>query len=124
MQIKQFTLTTDGAIVVNTTAVAFAQTGSGTTYTAGTGVTISGATIAVDTAVVVRKFAANIGDASATSFTLTHNLGTLDVQVTARLVSTGEQVLLDNIAATTNTVTIGTFGTAPTSGQYRIIIQA
>lgn len=121
---KQFTLTTDGAIVVGTTAVAFAQTGAGTTYVQGTGISISGSTIAIDTTVVVRKYAANIGDGTATSFTLTHNFGTLDVQVTVRLISTGEQVLVDNVAATTNTVTIGVFATAPTSNQYRVIVQA
>jgi hypothetical protein len=72
---SQWRLTTDGAITLGTTGLTFAQIGAGTTYTQGTGITIDGNTVAVDTAVVVRKFAATVG--GATTAAVTHNLGTL-----------------------------------------------
>lgn len=120
----QWTMTTNAPITLGTTSLAFAQTGQGTTYVQGTGISITGGTIAIDTTVTVRKYAVDIGNGSLTSFTITHNLGTIDVQVTVRMNSTGEQVLIDNIAATINTVTIGAFATAPTTNQYRVIVQA
>lgn len=119
---KQFTLTTDAPITLGTTSLTFAQTGSGTTYTQGTGISISGSTISLDTAVAARRYSTAIGDGTATSFTVTHNLNTVDVVVMVRLASTGEQVLIDNNAATVNTVTIGTFTTAPTANQYRVTV--
>jgi phage-related tail fiber protein len=48
---KQFTLTTNGPITVGTTALTWAVSGAGTTYTQGNGITISGSTISVDPAV-------------------------------------------------------------------------
>lgn len=115
-------MTTDAPITLGTTVLVWAQTGGGTSYTAGTGVTITGGVIAADPAVVVRKAAATIGDGTATTLTVTHNLNTLDVQVVVREVSTGAQVLVDNVANGVNTVQL-TFGTAPTTGQYRVTVQ-
>lgn len=119
---SQWNMTTDGPITLGTTALVWAQVGGGTSYTAGNGIGISGGVISVDTAVVARKYAANVGDGSATTITVTHNLNTLDVTVTVREVSTGAQVLVDNVANGVNTVQL-TFGTAPSSGQYRVIVQ-
>lgn len=118
-----WTMTTDGPITLGTTSLVFTQTiGTGTTYTAGTGITISAGVVSIDTAVVTRKVSATIGDGTATTISVTHNLNTLDVQVTVREVATGAQVLTDNVANGVNTVQI-TFATAPTSGQYRVIVQ-
>jgi len=69
-----------------------------------------------------KGYAQNFGDAAATTFTITHNLGTLNVLVMIRLNSTGEQVMMDNIAATINTVTLAPAGAVPTLNQYNIII--
>lgn len=119
---QQWVLTTDAPITLGTTPLVFAQVGAGTTYSAGTGISIAGSVISVDPAVVVRKAAATIGDGTATTFSVTHNLNTLDVQVCVREVSTGAEVLVDNTANGVNTVQV-TFGTAPTTGQYRVTVQ-
>lgn len=121
-QNSQWTLSTDGTIVVGTTALTFIQTGGSGSYVAGSGMTLTGNTFAIDTAVVTRKYATNIGDGTATSFTITHNLGTLDVQVTVREISTWEQVLVPNKASSTSQCVVE-FGVAPASNAYRVIVQ-
>lgn len=119
---KIFSLTTNGAITLGTTALTFATTGAGTTYTQGTGISISGSVIAIDTAVVTRKASANVGDGSATSIAVTHSLGTLDVQVQVYEVATGATVECDVTRNSTSQVTLG-FAVAPTSNQYRVVVQ-
>jgi len=119
---SQWRLTTNDAIVVGTTALTFAQIGAGSSYTQGTGINISGNVIAIDTAVVTRKASANVGDGSATSISVTHNLGTLDVQVQVYEVATGDTVECDVRRTNTNQITLG-FAVAPTSNQYRVIVQ-
>lgn len=116
--------TTDAPITIGTTAIVFTQIGgSSQSYTAGAGITITSGVIAADTTVVARKYAAAIGDGTSTTLTVTHNLNTADILVTVRLVSTGEQVMVDNVANSVNTVQI-TFGAAPTAGQYRVTVHA
>lgn len=115
--------TTDAPITPDTTALIWMQVGgSGAAYTAGNGLSLSANQFSIDPAVVTRKFAADIGDGSATTLSVTHNLNTLDVQVQVRLKSTGEQVLVDNVANGVNTVQL-TFGTAPAAGAYRVLVQ-
>lgn len=118
---QQWFQTTDAPITIGTTALVFAQVGGGASYTAGNGITITGGVIAIDTAVAARKSSATIGDGTATTLTVTHNLNTIDVIVSVREVSTGAQVLVDNVANAVNTVQL-TFGTAPTTGQYRVTV--
>ena len=113
--------TADAPITLGTTALTFTQVGGGAAYTAGNGITINGGAIAVDTSVVARKASTTIGDGTATTLTVTHNLGTLDVVVSVRAVATGEQVLVDNLANSANTVQL-IFGTAPGVGQYRVTV--
>lgn len=119
---SQWFMTTDAPITIDTTSLVWAKVGGGASYTAGNGITISGGVVAVDPAVVTRKAAATIGDGGATSITVTHNLGTLDVTVTVRDVITGAQVLVDNAATGSNQIQL-TFGTPPSVGQYRVIVQ-
>lgn len=131
-------LTNSGAITTGTTALSFAQFGAATSYTPGNGISITGNTIAavpapsggltvsasglaVDTAVVARKFAQTVGDGTSTSIAVTHNLGTQDVQVAVRLLSTNAWELVDWVATNTTTVTL-TFGTAPATGTYRVAV--
>lgn len=71
-------------------------------------------------------YSETIGDGTATSFTITHNLGTRDiVGVVRQVASPYEQVYASDIikAATTNTATIDFgAGNAPTSNQFRVTI--
>ena len=69
----------------------------------------------------IKKFAVNIGDGSATSYTVTHNLASLDVAVTVFANSGGDEVITDVTHATTNTLTV-VFATAPASNAYRVVV--
>jgi hypothetical protein len=91
---------------------------------AGAGIQVLTNTVAIDTAVVVTKYAANVGDGSATSYTITHNLGTRDVIVSVYEASGSyAEVICDVNHATTNTITL-LFSVAPTSNQYRVVVHA
>ena len=70
----------------------------------------------------VGGYAANVGNASATSFALTHNLGTRDVTVLIYDNSTYEQVYADVVMTSTSVVTVS-FATAPASNAYRVVIK-
>lgn len=70
----------------------------------------------------VGGFAANVGNASATSFALTHNLGTRDVTVLIYDNATYEQVYADVVMTSTTVVTV-TFATAPSLNAYRVVIK-
>ncbi|WP_349318846.1 hypothetical protein [Mycolicibacterium canariasense] len=132
----QWTCTTNGTITPGTTATVWAQSGGSGNYTAGNGINISSGVItavaapsggltvgasgiAIDTSVVTRKYATAIGDGSASSITVTHNLGTRDVAVLIYNASTYEEVEADVVRTTTNTVTVS-FGSAPAAGAYRV----
>lgn len=136
---KSWTLSTNGTIVLGTTALTWVQVGggSGTTYVAGngltespagtfnvgagTGITVAADAISIDTSVVTRKYAVAVGDGSSTSITVTHNLNTRDVVVALYNASTFEVVECDVTNATVNTVTL-TFAVAPTASQYRCVV--
>lgn len=118
----QWRLTTNDAVVVGTTALVFAQIGAGSSYTAGTGIDITGNTISINTAVTVRKFAQTVGDGSAVSIAVTHSLNTLDVQVQVVEISTGATVECDQTRNSVNQVTVG-FTTAPASNTLRVLVQ-
>lgn len=115
--------TADAPITIGTTSLVFVQVGGGSSYTAGNGITINTGVIAVDPTVVARKASATIGDGTATTITFTHNLNTQDIIVSVREVSTNNGVLTDYTANGANTVQV-TFGTAPTTGQYRVTVVA
>jgi len=91
---------------------------------AGNGISVLTNTVAIDSAVVVSKYAANVGDGSATSYTITHNLNTRDVIVSVYEASGSyAEVVCDVAHATANTVTLA-FSVAPTLNQYRVVIHA
>jgi len=69
----------------------------------------------------IKKYAVSIGDGSATSYTVTHNLASRDVHVTVYNASTYDEVITDVTHATTNTLTI-VFASAPGSGAYRVVV--
>jgi hypothetical protein len=89
---------------------------------AGLGISVLTNTVAVDTAVVVRKYGADVGDGAATSYTITHNLNTRDVVVSVYDNSSPyAEVICDVNHATVNTITL-LFSVAPTSNQYRVVV--
>lgn len=67
------------------------------------------------------RYVESYGNGSLTTFTITHNLGTLDVIATIYTVSGGAQVVADITHATTNTLTLD-HAVAPTTDQYRIVV--
>ena len=109
-----------GASILLQTNSGLATTSSGLAVGAGTGISVVTGTVAIDTTVVVRKFSQTLST-SATSYTITHNLGTLDVHVQVYAVSDGSEVMVDNLRATTNTVTLN-FSVAPSANAYRVVI--
>jgi hypothetical protein len=91
---------------------------------AGNGISVLTNTVAIDSAVVVSKYAANVGDASATSYTITHNLNTRDVIVSLYDNSSPyAEVIADVQHSTVNTITL-LFSVAPTLNQYRVVVHA
>jgi hypothetical protein len=97
--------------------------GSALAVGAGTGISVTADAVAIDTAVVVRKSSFNVGDGTATSYVLTHNLGTRDVQVTVYTnAAPYDEVLADVEHTDTNTVTLR-FANAPAANAYRATVQ-
>lgn len=68
-----------------------------------------------------KKAAANVGNGVNTSFAISHNLGTRDVQVQVYDNATYDTVEVDVVRTNTNTVTVS-FTTAPTSNAYRVVV--
>lgn len=135
---QRYVMTNTGAIVLGTTALTFGQFGGGATYTNGNGIALAGNVFSflpkpsggivvdgtgasLDTTIAVRKYATTFGDGSATSYTITHNLGTLDVTVGVYRISDSAEVGCDVIHATTNTVTLG-FGAVVASNAMRAVV--
>lgn len=128
---RVYRVTTDDAITVGTTSVAFAQVGGGSSpYLAGNGLSLSGQTFAVqagagivadgtstriDTSVVARKFSANCA-ATTNPQTFAHGLATADLMVQ---VKEGGVVVFPDITVDATNVTID-WGSAPTASQYRV----
>lgn len=71
---------------------------------------------------LVGGYAVNIGNASATSFTVTHNLNTRDVIVSVHDNTTYEEVIVDVSKSTVNTLTVA-FAAAPTLNAYRVVVK-
>jgi hypothetical protein len=67
-----------------------------------------------------RKVSANL-TGSATSYAITHNLGTRDITVNVYDNATYETVETDIVRTDSNTVTVS-FAVAPTSNAYRVVI--
>lgn len=65
-----------------------------------------------------------VGDGSATSFTVTHALGTKNVHVTLYQTGAPYSEVLAQVDHSSNSVVTLTFGTAPTAGQYAVYITA
>lgn len=70
----------------------------------------------------VCKYVQNIGNGSATSFTVTHNLNTRDVQVSIIENASPYSICYTDVEATTvNSITVK-FAKAPTANQYKVVV--
>ena len=117
-----WTLATDGTITVGTTALTWNKFGASVAYTAGAGLALAGTQFSIDTTLIPRKVATNVGDGSSTSIAFPHNLATLDVQVQVYEIATGATVECDQVRTNANTVTLG-FAVPPNAAQYRASVQ-
>lgn len=109
-----------GAADITATAP-ITKTGNAIGIAQGNGITNSGGSLIVDTAVVVRKFSQLIGNGASTSLAVTHSLGTKDITVSVRDASTDAFVWCD-VVATSTTVATFTFAVAPASNAYRVVV--
>jgi len=116
-------INTGGAIELKTdTSRGVSVDANGVGINAGTGLTFSSGALAFASGYGVRKYSTDLGDGSATSFTVTHNFGTREL--TVQVYENGSpyaQVEADVEHSTSNTVTVA-FATAPTSAQYRVVV--
>lgn len=138
---KAFHLTTNDPITLGTTALVFAQLGGGgATYTAGDGLALTGSAfrvvaktagglvvdatgVSVDPAVITRKFEQTIGDGVATTFTITHNLGTQRPQVQVIAAATPFDTVGADVSRTSVNALTVTFRTAPAAGAFIVSCQ-
>lgn len=132
-------MTTDGTIIVGTTNINFiVMSNSGVVYTASSGLVIvgndfridlsansgliiTGGKLGADYSVLARKFAANLGNGSATTFLINHNFGNKDVIPAVYKVSNNRYGLPDIFAEDTNNTRF-TFGTPPTANEFRGVV--
>ena len=114
---------TGGAIEVKTdTSRGLSVDANGLGINAGTGLTHSAGALTFAAGYGVRKHAADVGDGTALSYTVTHSFGTKDV--TVHVYENGSpyaQVEADVEHTNSNAVTIK-FAAAPTSAQYRVVV--
>ena len=68
-----------------------------------------------------KKATANVGNGAATSYAITHSLGTRDVVVNVYDNSSYDTVEVDVVRTDSNTVTVS-FATAPSTNAYRVVI--
>ena len=130
---------TNNSVTLGSTNIVWAQFSGAGTYTASDGVLLTGSNFtgvvvasgglsvgatgfSLDTTIAVRKYAVSVGDGSATSYTVTHNLSTKDVTVAVYDNSSPyAEVICDVQHTSTSTITL-LFSVAPTSNQYRVVV--
>ena len=71
---------------------------------------------------IARKYATTIGDGSATSYTVTHNLGTKDVTVQIFETNADYNQIEADVQHTSDSVVTVKFASAPNAGEYRVVI--
>jgi len=78
-------------------------------------------TVAMTSDITDRFYATSIGDGSATSYAVTHNLGSQDVIVQLYDASSLDTVFADVVRTSTSVVTID-FNSAPTANDIRVLV--
>lgn len=122
---SQWKLTTDDPITVGTTGLVFAQIWAGTSYTNGTGISIAGSVISIDTALTARGATGTFGDGSATSFNIDHNLNSARKLVVSFVKeSNGEPYIFDWTYSTANRIIVTTGTIVPASNEFRVNVFA
>ena len=131
----------DEVTTVGTDPIVFQQFSGAGTYTASDGVLLTGTNFTgvvvasgglsvgasgfqLDTTIAVRKYAANVGDGTATTYTVSHNLGTKDVIVSVYDNSSPYAEVICDVQHTSTTAITLLFSVAPTSNQYRVVVHA
>jgi len=131
----------DEVNTVGTDPVVFQQFSGAGTYTASDGVLLTGTNFTgvvvasgglsvgatgfqLDTTIAVRKYAADVGNGSATTYTVSHNLGTKDVIVSVYDNSSPYAEVVCDVQHTSTTAITLLFSVAPTSNQYRVVVHA
>lgn len=139
-----------GAITLGTTALVFVAFGGGQTYTGSNGILLSASnftvqpdtggqsglsvsatgvkidpTVALGAAntYVTRRIGFPVGDGAATSYVLTHNLGTRDVVVSVYRATTPWDEVGCDIQKTSDTTVTLVFAIAPTAAQFQAVVQ-
>jgi hypothetical protein len=114
----------EGTITLATTALTFVQFSSAGVILAGTGLTKTGNTIALDTGngYGVRKAQADVGDNSSTALTITHNLSTRDLAVQVYNKTTPYETVFCDVERTSTSDILLRFASAPTTAQYRVVV--
>ena len=136
-----FVCTNNSPVVLGTDNITWTQFSGSGSFTASDGVLLTGNNFTgvvvasgglsvgasgfqLDTTIAVRKYAANVGDGTATSYTISHNLGTRDVIVSIYDNSSPyAEVICDVQHTSTSAITL-LFSVAPTSNQYRVVVHA
>ena len=113
---------TISAVVQGTEGMQLTSGGIG--VNAGTGLEFNGSTGALqvtDYNIITKKYAKTIGDATNTTFTVTHNLGTTDVMVTIFDTSSMAEVFADVVHTSDSVVTVS-FAVAPSTNAFRVVV--
>ena len=117
-----FTYTDNGASAGTITAdVILKATNSYLTSASGLAVDIASLETKLVTDSFTRKASANVGNNSATSFAVAHNLNSRDVVVNVYDNATWETVEVDVVRTDADTVTVS-FASAPGTNAYRVIV--
>jgi hypothetical protein len=114
-------LTYTDADATITAAVKLKSSNSYLSVTSGLNVDITALESKLVTDSFTKKVSANVGNASATSFAITHALGTRDVVVNVYDTATYDTVEVDVVRTSTTVVTVS-FATAPSTDAYRVVI--
>jgi len=128
---RVFNVGAGDGITVSSNSVSLSSTvaGNGLSYSSGilnvntgNGLVVEADAVAIDVNVVTRKMAANIGNGTATTFQVNHNLGTRDVQVKVRYNSAPYSFIETDVDATDPNYVTVTFAKPPASNEFRVIV--
>ncbi len=138
---RTYVLVTNNPITLGTTLLTFSlmNGGAGPAYTAGNGISLTGGAIAinatagggllasptglaVDTTLVTRKYAMNVGDGTSTNITVAHNLNTRDVVVELYTNAAPYDTVFSEVQRTDLNNVLLVFSTAPAAAAYRVVV--